>query len=207
MRPLSIFLDCCRHGSELLEDHVLAERWDAPSALSDWTVGGLAGHFARSVFNLRAAVEMVPPPTAILLSAVDYYTENRPQPAGSAVGRRIRELGDLEAAAGPSILARRFGDAINDLELQLAGGELPQAATLFGAPMPLDECATACLLELIVHADDLAVSVDLTMPKFDSAAVELVASTLACISARRYGVTVVRALARPERAPDAISVF
>lgn len=74
--------------------------------------------------------------------------------------------------------------------------------------MYLDECAAACLLELVVHADDLAVSTGLSMPEFDLDALELVASALARVAVRRRGVLpVVRAFARPERAGGCIAVF
>jgi hypothetical protein len=40
--------------------------------------------------------------------AVTYYASSAPQPVSSAVGRRIRELGDQEAAGGATALANRF---------------------------------------------------------------------------------------------------
>jgi hypothetical protein len=70
-------------------------------------------------------------------------------------------------------------------------------------------CATACLLELVVHADDLAVSLGLEPVAFSEPAADLVVVTLSRISRRRHGsLAVIRSLARPGRAPPSvIAVF
>jgi hypothetical protein len=68
--------------------------------------------------------------------------------------------------------------------------------------MSVTECATACLLELVVHADDLAVSLDVAPPGFSAAGIDLAVGALVRISLRRHGqVAVVRMLARAQLAP------
>ena len=80
--------------------------------------------------------------------------------------------------------------------------------TLFGSPMSLNDYATACLLELIVHADDLSVSTPTEMPEFLPEALDLVVVTLARIGVRQHGAgLVIRAFARPERKEASEAVF
>lgn len=208
MDALRLLFASYRRSVQLLNDPAVERQWAEQSALPHWSVAGLAGHLARSAFNLQRAAEAVPAPDARLMSVVDYYTCNEPQPADSTVGQRIRHLGDEEAAAGPRVLASRFAESVSSLERRSARDDLPQAVTLFGPPMSLDECAAACLLELVVHADDLAVSTGASMPEFEPDALELVASALTRISARRSGaLPVVRTFARPERSSGRIAVF
>jgi hypothetical protein len=92
------------------------------------------------------------------LDLVGYYTASAPDPADSPIGRRIRELGDQEAAQGPQALADRFAASV--AAIRQAAPPSDTSVELFGRTMSVTECATACLLELVVHADDLAVSLD-----------------------------------------------
>jgi hypothetical protein len=116
-------------------------------------------------------------------------------------------LGELESEAGPEALAARFARSV--VQLQDRQIELNEQTVLFGRSLPVDECATCCLLELVVHADDLAFGLGVSTPEFSVEALDLVLVTLAKISGRRNGgVALVRALARSERVPSGgISAF
>jgi hypothetical protein len=125
------------------------------------------------------------------------------------LGRRIRELGDEETAAGQAVLASRFAAGIVVLR-QRAVPLAPSATVeLFGRVLRIDECATACLLELVVHADDLAVSLGVPPPAFTEPVMDLVTVTLCRIARARHGdLAVMRSLSRSERAPDGgVSAF
>ena len=64
------------------------------------------------------------------------------------------------------------------------------------------------LVELLVHSDDLAVSIGVPSPEFDEAPADLVVSVLARFARRRHGTApVLRALARQERAYGSIAAF
>jgi hypothetical protein len=64
------------------------------------------------------------------------------------------------------------------------------------------------MLELAVHTDDLAVSVGLGTPELPEAAFDPVLVLLARLAARRHGqVSLLRALARQERAPAEVNAF
>lgn len=63
-------------------------------------------------------------------------------------------------------------------------------------------------MELVVHADDLAVSVAVPTPPLPATTTEPVVDLLSRLAVRRHGSTaLIRALARTERAPDTIAAF
>lgn len=202
MRSLELLLDGCDRVIPLLR--APTPQWSAPSALAGWTVGGLAGHLARSAFNMERALDHPAPVDATVVDAIGYYTAAARHDADSAIGRRIRALGDLEAANGPDELVTRFVGSVE----RLRKWRLPDTPImLFTTAVTVDACATACLLELVVHADDLAVSVGAPAPDFDPATLDLVLTTLTGISAYRHGaMNVIRSLARPARIAD-VSAF
>jgi hypothetical protein len=64
------------------------------------------------------------------------------------------------------------------------------------------------VMELVVHADDLAVSLGIATPPMPEAATEATIQLLSRIAAWRHGpLSVVRALARRERAPASIAAL
>ena len=66
--------------------------------------------------------------------------------------------------------------------------------------MLLDDYLVTRLLEMVVHADDLAVSVDLPTPDYPDRVWDLVVGCLTQAAIRRHGpLAVVRAMARTER--------
>lgn len=208
MRARELLADGCERVLPLLRSPALSERWAEPSALEQWSNGGLAGHLARSAFNLERAIGQRSS-RAPTHDAVTYYASSPPQPPGSPIGRRIRELGDQEAAGGPAALADRFAASIAFLRERA----LPLAAAtpveLFGRVLLIDECAAACVLELVVHADDLAASAGLEPVAFGERTADLAVVTLSRISRKRHGdAAVIRSLSRYERAPaGGISAF
>ncbi len=206
MTALDLLLDSCDRVVPLLRAPELAERWSAPSALSDWSNRGLAGHLARSAFNLERALDEQPEAALDVRNAVSYYAASAPEPADSPVGQRIRELGELEAGAGPAELATAFTTCVAALRRRRLTSD---TVVLFGRTLSIADCATSCLLELVVHADDLAVSLGLATPTFSAEALDLVLETLTRISQHRHGsLALIRALARAERTPaGGISAF
>jgi len=64
------------------------------------------------------------------------------------------------------------------------------------------------LMEMVVHADDLAASIGVDTPAFPEEVVAPVLGLLSGVAARRHGqVAVVRALSRPQRASGPVSAF
>lgn len=192
----------------LLRSPVLSQRWTQPSALEQWSNGGFAGHLARSAFNLERALARQRGQKPVH-DAVSYYLSSAAQPASSAIGRRIRELGEQEAADGPAALAERFSVSVAWLHERALPLAAATAVELFGRLLTIDDCVAACLLELVVHADDLAVSLGLEPVAFSEPAIDRVVVTLSRIARQRHGdLAIIRSLSRHERAPaHGISAF
>lgn len=208
----AIFLDAAAAVAPLLRSPELAARWTEPSVLAEFRISGLAGHLARSVSNVERYLAAPVPAQAPVLDAVTSF-----QPfSGSAepdladpVHRGVRERGEQEAAGGPRELADRYDASLARLAARLP--ELPddRPVLMFGGlVLPLRECLLTRLVELVVHADDLAVSLGLSTPDVGDQAADLVVTTLARISRRRHGtLPVLRALSRRERAPSTVAVY
>lgn len=124
--------------------------------------------------------------------------------------RSIRSGGEQDAADGPTALAARVATCVRRLRETLAAAPArPVRRPIWGPwSISLDDFVTSRLLELIIHADDLAYSVDVATPAFPPQAVETVVEILSRIALRRHGAThLLRALSRSERAPASISAL
>lgn len=207
---ISAFLDTAEVASGLLRSPVLAERWERPSALDRFRVSGLAGHTARAVFNVERWLAGQPQAGEVPVDAVGYFASDLgPAPhLEEAVPRRIRELGEREAAAGPAALAEEFDAARARLAARLPAVSLDRPVGVFAHVLPLGQCLLTRLVELVVHIDDLAVSLGVPTPPLPADAVDAVTVCLSRVALARHGsLPVLRALTRRERAADPIAVF
>lgn len=210
----SVYLDAAGAAATFLAGQEVAAVWDRPSALPEFGVGGLAGHLARQITQVPVLLALADEGATAgreTISALDHYGRITwvGAPLDAEVNVSIRQESDDEAAAGPADLAKRTADAVAELRDSLAGrpGDsrvfLPHA----GWCLTLDGYLTTRLLEIVIHADDLAVSTGAPFP-LPAAATDLVLTLLTRIAARRHGPeAVLRAFARRERAPETIVVF
>jgi hypothetical protein len=200
-----IFLDAAAAAAPLLRVPALTQRWTQPSALAEFRISGLAGHFARAVLNVERYLGAPPPAEEPTLDAVSYFRTAGGPDVGdpsAETHRIIRERGEQDASGGPERLADRYDAARASLATRLPDLAEDQPVLMFGRyVLSLRECLVTRLVELVVHADDLAVSLGVPTPTFSDEADDLVITTLARISRRRHGsLPVLRTLARYERA-------
>jgi hypothetical protein len=204
------FLDTAEVVSGLLHSPVLVERWEQPSALAQFRVSGLAGHLARAVFNVERWLAEPPPASGTPLDAVAYFlagAEAAPD-LDDAIPRRIREVGEQEAADGPAALAAEFDAARARLAALLPTVPLDRPTAIFDRVLPLDQCLLSRLVELVVHLDDLAVSLEVPTPTVPAEAADAVTLCLTRMALGRHGfLPVMRTLSRRERATDPIAAF
>ncbi|WP_230205174.1 hypothetical protein [Parafrankia elaeagni] len=74
--------------------------------------------------------------------------------------------------------------------------------------LSLDDFLATRILEIAVHSDDLAVSVDVPTPALPVPATDAVLALLTRLAAHRHGPTaVLRAFSRAERAPTTITAI
>jgi hypothetical protein len=209
-----VYLDAAAVAANLIASPQVAARWNEPSALSEMAVSSLAGHLARQITGVPARLaDQQLPDKAELLTVPEHYA--RVRWAGAALDDEanvsIRRDGDDEAAGGPDDLARRTRTAVAQLHDSLPG--VAHSDRLIYLPwtgwaLTLDGFLTTRLLEIVVHVDDLAVSVDVTPPNLPEQATDTVLALLAQLAGRRHGpAAVLRALTRQERAPATITAF
>lgn len=208
-----LFLACADTAADLIASPAVSSSWDEPSALEGYTVAGLAGHLARAVLVVERYLDAAgdgseaPSGPDDLLDASGYFAAvlGDHDPLDSELHRGVRDRGSETAADGPAALAGTVRAATERLRADLDEDALRRPIAVFGGSwMSLEGYLGTRLVELVVHLDDLAVSVDAT-PQIAEDACRVVAGILAETAARRQGgVTAVRALARRERHPDAL---
>lgn len=198
---------------DLLAHPAVAASWDRPSALVEFSVGGLATHLAFQIIRVPGVLVAPPPPaSADLLDVDEHYARSLwvSAPADGDVNRGIRAAADEKAASGAAAIAREARAALADIQLILPG-EAPRRPVLLpwsGWSLSLEGYLHTRALELLVHADDLATSVGIDTPEVPAEAARIVIDTLVTLSLRQHGVTpVLRALSRRERAPVSIAAI
>lgn len=197
-----------RSVQSVLATPEVEQAWEQPSALSGFTVGGLAAHVTTVLASCHRCIGD-PDTTDAPLPPEDYYTAFVLTDSANDANALIVSHGEERAAHGPEATRRRFEDLLAGLEQKLE--EIPEdrVVQVFGAvPMRLDDFFVTRAIEFCVHADDLACSVGIT-PEIDQETMDLVIAHLLATARHRHGdVAVLRALTRRERDEiDAVRVF
>lgn len=152
----------------LIDGRVL-DHGDVPSVLTGWSVGDLVAHLGRGFATAGAVAVSSDPPLTIRQYVTGY--------AGAA-GEIEAEARAHSATRGPALvtwldqLAGEAFAAVRALEAPVVRG--PRG------PIARDDFVLTRVLELVVHADDLARSVpDVPGTPLDGAALAVVATALA----------------------------
>ncbi|WP_235944696.1 maleylpyruvate isomerase N-terminal domain-containing protein [Verrucosispora sioxanthis] len=193
----------------LLRTPLLAERWTSPSALPYYSTGGLARHLANQITRTAELLDAPPGHTAIDVLA--HFTGSGWVTTGAdeADNTDIRERGERAAAETTADrLAAEVDGCLARLHRTVPAQPPYRIVDLGDWGLTVDDFLLTRLLEMVVHGDDLAVSLDLPTPEMPTAATELTTDLLTRIAAWRHGpLAVVRALSRRERAPETISAL
>jgi mycothiol maleylpyruvate isomerase-like protein len=187
----------------------VAAHWNDLSVLPEWTVRGLAGHLVRTGLVVDMYLDRPSPTDAEPISPAGYFSQVTSD-INTGANVAIRQRGEEHAADGQAQLVHTLDDLIARLEERLSREPQERLVRVAGdAGMRLDDYLVTRLIELTVHADDLALSVGLETPALPSEALELVIHALVDIA--RYqqdDLTVLRALSRRERqSADILCVF
>ncbi|CAO5235202.1 maleylpyruvate isomerase N-terminal domain-containing protein [Frankia sp. AgKG'84/4] len=203
------YLDTATAAAVLLRDPALGAAWDAESALAHYRVGALAGHLAWQIVHVPEMLAAAPPagePRGLLEHYTGAVWLGAAPDAEINVG--LRDLGEQVAAGGPVALAERVERALALLRVALPAAPPRRLVRLGSSVLRLEDFLTSRLVEITVHADDLAVSVGVEAPPMPAPAVEAVLGLLTRLAVARHGSTaVLRALSRSERAPATIAAF
>jgi hypothetical protein len=205
------YLSAAGQALALLRDPAVAAAWDKPSALAEMTVGGLAGHLAYQIFSVSPVLDE-PSSGQAPIPLLEHYARAVwiAAPLDSEANAGIRARAEGIGSDGAPSLIERAGAALAGQRAGLP--RLPGDQAVFmpqvGWALSLDDFLTTRMMELAVHMDDLAVSVGLATPELPDNAFDPVLIMLTRLAARRHGqAALVRALARAERAPEAINAI
>jgi hypothetical protein len=205
------FLDAARIADHLVREPAVTESWAAPSALEGMSVGALACHLGSQLLNTRRLLA-APQAEAELIPLLEHYRRAawvRGGPDDEAnVG--IRSGAAEQADLGPDSLKAELEEALVELPALLTT-KSPSDPVLIpwqGWALTRDALLTTRMMEIVVHSDDLACSVELSTPRFPDRVMSPVLDLLVRLSISKHGqASVVRALARKERAPRDITAF
>ncbi|MDB1087974.1 maleylpyruvate isomerase N-terminal domain-containing protein [Streptomyces sp. ACA25] len=204
------YLQWAAAAADIIGSPSVAAAWDEPSVLPGYHVGGLCGHLARNIVLVEPVLAQ-PSAGARPVPLLEHYTgddwvDADPQSDQHAA---IRSRGEEAAADGPEALAERVAAAVRRLSEVLPAEPKDRVVDLPGMwSLTLDDYLLTRLVEVVVHSDDLAVSVGAPTPDLPPAHSEEVIGLLARLAVRRHGPTaVIRTLSRAERAPGSVSAF
>jgi hypothetical protein len=198
------FLAATGVARTVIAGEAVATAWEKPSALRKFSVGGLAGHLARTVLTVVDYLSEPPagPPT---VDAAAYFVNALPtDDIDSELNAAIRRRGDELAAAGQASLLVRLDEAYAWLTEQLPLEPAGRTMTVIGKQVILlDEYLRTRLVELALHIDDMCVSVEVDTPTVPG--MDIAIGTLVDVARFRHGdVAVLRALGRRERDPGQV---
>ena len=205
------FVDACHIAFRLASRPEVSEAWDRESSCAGMTVGGLTHHMLGQARNLARFLAQ-PPTTDSPIALLDHYAGAAwvtAEPEDEA-NTSIRDEGNEAAEVGRSAVLAEVAPLIDQLPGLLRTPREPD--TIFipwqGWALTTDDFLVTRAMELMVHADDLAASVGLPTPEFPGTVAAHVVDLLGGVAMRRHGqAAVVRALSRPQRAPESVSAF
>lgn len=202
-----LFLELARCAADVLASADVRSRWNDPSALRGYEVGGLAGHLVRAVLTVENYLDVAEPlEDRPLSTAVDYFVAvlGTDDPVDSEFHATVRRRGAEAAADGPDALlaslqeaTARLGDRLREMDTARR-----RVVVLQDLRLTLDEYLRTRVVELLIHLDDLAASLGHRRPDVPEHAFQVVAGLLGELAAvRAGGLETVRSLARAERHP------
>ncbi|MCX5201391.1 maleylpyruvate isomerase N-terminal domain-containing protein [Streptomyces sp. NBC_00237] len=196
------YAQAAEEAVRLLGTGEVAQRWEAGSVLPGMSVGALAGHLANSVLQVEWFLDG-PVADAEPVSAVRYYgrlvgtTEY-----DSALNTGVRARSEETAAAGPAVVAEQARAAWERLEPRLHSEPADRRVAVLHRPgeeMLLDGYLRTRCVELAVHLEDLALSVDAPSETPDATLAVAVDVLVAAARDRHGDQAVLHALSRSER--------
>ena len=187
---------------DLIQRSEVCDQWRQPSALPKMSIGALACHLGRQVV---LTAELLPVPTEVppLDSADTHYqraawvtTTSPDDPPND------RSTDDTEAALGAAALRDRTAGALEEVRRLLTAGAARDVILIpwQGWSLRRGDFLLTRMLEIVVHADDLAISLDIPTPEFPAEVFTPVRDLLVRLAVNRHGQSaVISALTRSER--------
>lgn len=197
---------------DLLGHPAVEPAWTGTSVCAEWDVGGLAAHLSRAMTQVEYYLDRpsVPADPATLVRAGEYYAafEGIDDPA-SNLSMAVRDRSAALAARGPAAVHEAAAASLAGLRARLPTVSPDSVVVALDIPMLVDEYLRTRMVEVCVHLEDLAMSLDLPVPELPAEAVRTAVDVLVDTAVTRHGAhAVLRALARRERdTVDALRVL
>ena len=192
------FLAAARVAVDLVGRKDVGDRWQEPSALAEYDVGSLAGHLDRAVLTAYWYLDM-PQPDPPTISAGEYFAVVGPGDVTSEAEAQVRARGAEAAKGGWARLYLDVGRAAEHLAARLQTEPADHRIPAMGRALLVDEYLKTRIVELVVHLDDLARSIDAPTPTLPFEATHLAIEVLMDAARIRHGDrAVLHALTRRE---------
>lgn len=205
------YVAACHTAYDLAGAPEVAAAWETESACAGMTVGGLTHHLLGQIRSTIALLAE-PPGAQAPIRLLDHYAGAAwvtAEPEDEA-NTSIRDDGNASAAVGVEAMRAEVASLLERLPGIVRASREPDNIYIpwQGWALTTDDFLVTRSMELMVHSDDLAASVGLPTPIFPDDVAEHVVHLLAGVATRRHGqAALVRALSRPQRAPESVSAF
>jgi hypothetical protein len=193
----------------------VADAWPAPSVVAEYTVGGVAAHAVHSVLWLEQLLRDSEPAGLRPVTIAEFFGMNRMEDTGDGDGfsASLRAAAEAFALTGAPVVNAACTVSRDELVGLLASASADRAVPVIrvaGGQVCLQDYLRTRVLEVIIHADDVACSVaGLVVADPPRAAVDVTLGVCLEMARARVGdVGALRAFTRGERAaPDALRVL
>lgn len=200
-RVRALVVQAVQAAADLMSRTSVRDQWDEPSALDGMTVGALSAHLVRAAGATLAYLDRTDPsaqPEGQLLTPVTYFHVAIDSP----IHEQIKDVSANESGIGHEATVAKVRQLAADMQARL---DIEPADRLVGAlggrMLTLDDFCRTRLIEVLLHLDDLAVSVGEARPETDPEGPGIVIEIIANIARNNHGDwPVLYALARSERA-------
>jgi len=196
-------IDAATVAAALVTSAPVRNRWDDPSSLAGMTVGALAAHLVRATGATLAYLDRTDvntEPEGELLTPVSYFHAA----VDSPIHDRIKEVSADEATAGPDQVGTKAGEVAALLAERLPVEPEDRLVGALGNRMlTLDDFCRTRMIEIGMHIDDLAHSVDMPTPELHpDVTAEIIDIVMGIARAQHGDWPIIHALARSERSSD-----
>jgi hypothetical protein len=207
----STFFEVAEQVADLLEDPETAKRWEEPSALQGLSVGGLAAHVTMGIAYIHRLLDVPGDSDASDAPTVgvgQYLASMKMADFDADLHRYIREKNERSATYGPERTTGRFRELVSTLRDRLrteSGRRLLDMRPTFPWAIPLEDRLRLLVVDFVVHADDLAVSIGRAGAEASEVPSDLAIEALVAAARFQHGDrAVIRVLSRRERSTPGV---
>lgn len=194
------FLAAAAWAETVLADPALGAAWERPSALAHMDVGTVAGHLYLVVRRVDKHLDAEPSPVLTPTGHYQFIRVSGPADHDQELHQQVRRDGRHVARWGWESVRDAFEQRVRKLESRMTGA-LPATIQFGAGSLDFGEYLHSRVVEVLVHTDDLAVSVGIDPGVPPTECTDVALPFLLQASRELYGdLGVVRAFTRRERA-------